>query len=134
APHGYNKDGSTAEVTFSECMALVAQGQLTYGIGCHLTPTLDEAGGIAPTMTVTPIIVPGVTKEDFRSVVPAERFWSDVRAFFPGLRPADLELHQTGIGAHVVGQPDFVIEPAASSPRFINLIAGTPGMTSSLAI
>ena len=136
APRGfYTRTGQPADVPFAEYQALLARGEVTDTVGVHITPTLDEHGAIAPTMTVSPVLQTNIAKDDFRSTVPVERYWERVKTFFPALRVDDLELHHTGIQARLPGATDWVIEPARGEPRFINLIAiDSPGLTASLAI
>ena len=136
APHGFYRDtGELAEVSLAEFQRLVAEERVTDTVGIHLTPTLDAGGRISTTMTLSPALVVGVARDDFRSTVPLEHYWKRVKAFFPELRIDDLELHHTGIQGRLPGSRDWVIEPARGHPRFIDLIAiDSPGLTSSLAI
>jgi L-2-hydroxyglutarate oxidase LhgO len=136
APRGfYTKTGLPADIPFADYQALLARGEVTDTVGVHITPTLDDDGTIASTMTVSPVLQTSVAKDDFRSTVPVETYWERVKAFFPALRVDDLELHHTGIQARLPGATDWVIEPARGEPRFINLIAiDSPGLTASLAI
>ena len=136
APCGfYTKTGKRADVPFAELRELLARGEATDTVGVHITPTLDEDGRIAPTMTISPMLQTNIAKDDFRSTVPVEHYHERVKAFFPALRVDDLELHHTGIQARLPGAMDWVIEPARRDPRFINLIAiDSPGLTASLAI
>ncbi len=105
-------------------------------LGVHLSPTLNDEGGIATTVTIGPAIHIGCGKEDYATGLhPPEYYWQQVRAFFPSLRLSDIELHQTGIQARVSGHPDWIIEPDPRAPGFINLIGiDSPGLTASLAI
>lgn len=136
APRGFfTKTGLPADVPFAEYQALLARGEVTDTVGVHITPTLDDTGAIASTMTLSPALQANVAKDDFRSTIAVERYWERVKAFFPALRVDDLELHHTGIQARLPGATDWVIEPARGEPRFINLIAiDSPGLTASLAI
>jgi L-2-hydroxyglutarate oxidase LhgO len=135
-PRGfYTATGAPADVSIEEFHTLLASRAITDTVGVHLTPTLDADGKIATTMTISPLVVTNVAKDDYRPSVAREVFWQRVRAFFPGLRPDDIELHDTGIQARLPDQLDWVIEPARTAPRFINLIGiDSPGLTSSLAI
>jgi len=135
-PHGFYKaTGKPALVSFAEFQALLARGDVTDTVGVHVTPTLDADGRIATTMTLSPALVTNIAKDDYRSTVPLEEYCARVADYFPGLTVDDLELHDTGIQARLSGEHDWVIAPARTDPRFINLIAiDSPGLTASLAI
>ncbi|HLL23747.1 MAG TPA: FAD-dependent oxidoreductase [Kofleriaceae bacterium] len=135
-PHGFWRDtGRPALVGFAEFQQLLAQGLVTDTVGVHVTPTLEEDGQLATTMTLSPALVTGIAKDDFRSTIPLEEYRARVAGYLPGLRLEDLELHQTGIQGRLPGAQDWVIAPARDEPRFMNLVAiDSPGLTASLAI
>ena len=55
--------------------------------------------------------------------------------FFPDLKEEDLELHQVGIQARLVGHQDWVIEFSQADGRWLNLLGvDSPGLTGCLAI
>jgi L-2-hydroxyglutarate oxidase LhgO len=111
-------------------------GQTVETLGVHLTPTLDEAGGIAPTVTIGPAIRSDTGKEDYgNNLRPPEFYWEKIRAFLPAITKDQIQLHQCGIQARLAGRPDWIIEPARQEPGFVNLIGiDSPGLTASLAI
>ena len=111
-------------------------GKTVETLGVHLTPTLDEAGGIAPTVTIGPAIRSDTGKEDYGSnLYPPEFYWQKIRAFLPAITKDQIQLHQCGIQARLAGHPDWIIEASPQEPNFINLIGiDSPGLTASLAI
>lgn len=135
-PCGFFHDGRRAEVRYSEYQRLLARREIKDTVGVHLTPTLDEHGQIAPTMTVGPRITTGIDRENVgRNLHPPEDYLPFVKDYFPNLRAEDLQLHQAGVQARLRDHLDWIIEPARINGRFINLIGiDSPGLTSSLAI
>ncbi len=136
APVGFYKDGSLADASFAEHQRLLEAGDVTETLGIHLTPTLNEDGSLAKTVTIGPAIQTGMGKEDVaRSLYPPEHYWRSVSEFFPGLVPDDVELHQAGIQARMAGQLDWYIRPDAKHPQCLHMLGiDSPGMTASLAI
>lgn len=136
-PHGFYKTSAQrALVPYDEFERLLAAGEIVDTVGVHLTPTLDDKGAISKVVTVCPIVTAGRGKEDYGQGLrtPAE-YLERVSGFFPSLRESDLELHQAGIQARLTSGLDWVIEPDANEPRFLNLIGiDSPGLTGSLAI
>lgn len=132
----YKSDGRRTHLPFARYQELLAKGEIIDTLGVHLTPTLDESGAIAKTVTVCPAIRAGVDKEDYGGQLhPPAYYWERVHAFFPGLQVADLELHQAGIQARLADHLDWIIEADESEACFINLIAiDSPGLTAALAI
>ncbi len=136
-PHGFYKaSGTRARVSFAEYQRLMAKGEIIDTVGVHLTPTLDEQGGISKLVTVCPIVTTGTGKDDYGHGLrtPAEHL-ERVSDFFPGLREEDLELHQAGIQARLAEGLDWIIERDAHEARVVHLIGiDSPGLTGSLAI
>lgn len=111
-----------------------------FTVGVHLTPTLDLDGRgdpiLGPVVTVGPLNRQAAHREDYgEDYRPAAEFHDRVKEFFPGLRPEDLEPHQAGIQARLVGHADWVVELSPAEPRCLNLLGiDSPGLTGALAI
>jgi L-2-hydroxyglutarate oxidase LhgO len=135
-PAGFYPDGTRANVPFAEFQRLLKAGAVTETVGVHLTPTLNDDGQIAATMTIGPAIHAGVIKDDLATgLYPPAHYLHSVSEYFPGLRESDIELHQAGIQARMAGQLDWYIQSDAQHERFIHVLGiDSPGMTGSLAI
>jgi L-2-hydroxyglutarate oxidase LhgO len=111
-----------------------------FTVGVHLTPTLETGPDgqtvIGQVVTVCPLQRPARDKEEFGGDYrPMSDFLDKVQAFFPGLRVEDLEPHQVGIQARLVGHQDWVIEFSPRETRCLNLLGiDSPGLTASLAL
>lgn len=119
---------------------LVTNQGAYFTVGVHITPTLetgpDGVSRIGPVVTVCPLQRPAGHKDEYGGEFqPMEAFHQKVAAFFPGLRVEDLEPHQVGIQARLIGHQDWVIEFSPHEPRCLNLLGiDSPGLTASLAI
>jgi L-2-hydroxyglutarate oxidase LhgO len=111
-----------------------------FTVGLHLTPTLEkgpsgqlETGAV---VTVCPLNMAAAHKEDYGGdFQPMGLFQRRVAPFFPDLKEEDLEPHQVGIQARLVGHQDWVIEFSRADGRWLNLLGvDSPGLTGSLAI
>jgi L-2-hydroxyglutarate oxidase LhgO len=111
-----------------------------FTVGVHLTPTLEkgpsglpEAGAV---VTVCPLNMAAAHKEDYGGdYQPMALFHRRVARFFPDLKEGDLEPHQVGIQARLVGHQDWVIAFSGADGRWLNLLGvDSPGLTGSLAI
>jgi len=111
-----------------------------FTVGVHLTPTLDLDGRgdpiLGPVVTVGPLNRQAAGKEDYGGEFrPSSEFHERVRRFFPGLEEEDLEPHQAGIQARLVGHADWVVELSPAESRCLNLLGiDSPGLTGALAI
>ena len=119
----------------------ISTDQGTYfTVGVHLTPTLETGPqgsfGLGPVVTVGPLNRQARSREDYGGdFKPAAEFFEQVTGFFPGLKENDLEPHQVGIQARLVGHQDFVMEFSPKQPRCLNLLGiDSPGLTSALAL
>ncbi len=119
----------------------VTTDQGTYfTVGVHLTPTLETGPqgsfGLGPVVTVGPLNRQARGREDYGGdFKPAAEFFEQVVDFFPSLRLEDLEPHQVGIQARLVGHQDFVMQFCPSQPRCLNLLGiDSPGLTSAMAL
>ncbi len=135
-PAGFYPDGTHANVPYEEFQSLLRAGVITETVGVHLTPTLDDKGKVANTMTIGPAIQAGVAKDDLASgLYPPAHYLRSVSAYFPGLRVDDIELHQAGIQARMAGQLDWHIQRDVKHSNCIHVLGiDSPGMTGSLAI
>lgn len=119
---------------------LVTHQGTYFTVGVHITPTLEQGpdgvSQIGPAVTVCPLQRPASHKEEYGGDFhPMEAFHQKVAAFFPGLSVDDLEPHQVGIQARLIGHQDWVIEFSPNQPRCLNLLGiDSPGLTASLAI
>ncbi|MCA1988815.1 MAG: FAD-dependent oxidoreductase [Desulfarculus sp.] len=119
---------------------LVTPQGVYFTVGVHLTPTLETGPDgqtvIGQVVTVCPLQRPARDKEEFSGEYrPMKDFLDKVSAFFPGLRLEDLEPHQVGIQARMVGHQDWVLEFSPREPRCLNLLGiDSPGLTASLAL
>ena len=107
--------------------------------GTHLTPTFEIGSDGQAKLGNRIIVGPLAQLVQDKNVYeqgrkPLEAFVADVKPIFPHLRVEDLELDYAGIQVKIQGYDDFVIERDKKYPNFVNVIADTPGMTSSLAI
>jgi L-2-hydroxyglutarate oxidase LhgO len=111
-----------------------------FTVGLHLTPTLEmgtsglpETGSV---VTVCPLNMAAAHKEDYGGDLrPMGVFHRKVVGFFPDLKEEDLEPHQVGVQARLVGHQDWVIEFSKADGRWLNLLGmDSPGLTGSLAI
>ncbi|PKN01763.1 MAG: hypothetical protein CVU77_02150 [Elusimicrobia bacterium HGW-Elusimicrobia-1] len=115
-------------------------GKLYFGIGIHLTPTLDVAEGgsrkIGRYVSVGPTSIPVTDKHDYETGRKAAGFfYEDVKRFFPNLRVEDLQMDYAGNRAKLKGYDDFVIRRDEKYPACAHLVGiDSPGLTSSLAI
>lgn len=115
-------------------------GKLYFGIGIHLTPTLDISPGgsrkIGRYVSVGPTSIPVENKNDYESGrKDARYFYDDVKRFFPNLRLDDLQPDYAGNRAKLKGYEDFVIRRDEKYPGCVHLVGiDSPGLTSSLAI
>jgi L-2-hydroxyglutarate oxidase LhgO len=111
-----------------------------FTVGVHLTPTLErDATGlpeIGSVVTVCPLNMAAAHKEDYGGdFQPMGLFRRRVAPFFPDLKEEDLEPHQVGIQARLVGHQDWVIAFSQVDTRWLNLVGvDSPGLTGSLAI
>jgi L-2-hydroxyglutarate oxidase LhgO len=111
-----------------------------FTVGVHLTPTLEPGpSGLSETgavVTVCPLNGPAAHKEDYGGdFKPMGLFRQKVAPFFPDLREEDLEPHQVGIQARLVGHQDWVIAFSGADRRWLNLLGvDSPGLTGSLAV
>lgn len=113
---------------------LMTNGEKTYTVGVHLTPTLNEIG-ISNAITIGPLLVNSQEKEDYRLTTPLFEFYQKVYPFFPSLNINDLEYHQAGVSAKLSGFNDFIIQKDRIFPQCIHIMGiDSPGLTSSLAI
>lgn len=119
---------------------LVTHQGAYFTVGVHITPTLetgpDGQSQTGPVVTVCPLQRPARHKEEYGGDFhPMAEFHRRVAGFFPGLRADDLEPHQVGIQARLIGHQDWVIEFSPHEPRCLNLLGiDSPGLTASLAI
>ena len=111
-----------------------------FTVGVHLTPTLEtDAQGrvrIGPVVTVGPLNRQARHRQDYGGDFrPAREFLEMVRGFFPGLNRDDLEPHQAGIQARMVGHQDWRVEFSPAQPGCLNFLGiDSPGLTGSLAL
>jgi L-2-hydroxyglutarate oxidase LhgO len=111
-----------------------------FTVGVHLTPTLEQGPsgppGTGAVVTVCPLNMAAAHKEDYGGdFQPMGLFHRKVAPFFPDLREEDLEPHQVGIQARLVGHQDWVVEFSQGDGRWLNLLGvDSPGLTGSLAI
>ncbi len=107
-------------------------------VGVHLTPTLDCANHkpvIGNVVTVGPKLLSVSHADDYVTPGPPPADYLRDLAFFPGLRESDLEPHQSGVQARLVGFPDFHIAWDRVNPSVIHLVGiDSPGLTSAPAI
>jgi L-2-hydroxyglutarate oxidase LhgO len=107
-------------------------------LGVHLTPTFDMIDGemtIGDTVTVGPKLIPVTHFDDYHTPVPLLEAFLEDMDFFPNLRIADLEYHQSGIQARLDGHHDFYIKPDRNTPQVIHLLGiDSPGLTAAPAI
>ena len=80
-----------------------------------MTPTIEKGpSGLPETsavVTVCPLNMAATHKEDYGGdFQPMGLFHRRVAPFFPDLKEEDLDLHQVGIQARLVGHQDWVIE------------------------
>lgn len=140
APYAYwNETGEPADVTLAEMKRLLVEKKVTRTVGVHLTPTFDLVDGeyrIGDTVTIGPEKTVGLGKEDLATgLKPTSVYVARVQRFFPGIREADLELHQAGIAASLAGAADWMIEKDRLYPDCIHLVGiDSPGLTACLAI
>lgn len=111
-----------------------------FTVGVHLTPTLETGpSGLPETgavVTVCPLNMAAAHKEDYGGdFQPMALFHRRVAPFFPDLKVEDLEPHQVGIQARLVGHQDWVMAFSNADRRWLNLLGvDSPGLTGSLAI
>jgi L-2-hydroxyglutarate oxidase LhgO len=111
-----------------------------FTVGVHLTPTLERGASglpeIGSVVTVCPLNMAAAHKEDYGGdFQPMGLFQRRVAPFFPDLKERDLEPHQVGIQARLVGHQDWVIAFSRADARWLNLLGvDSPGLTGSLAI
>jgi L-2-hydroxyglutarate oxidase LhgO len=104
------------------------------GLGVHLTLDLDGSAKFGPDVEIVDRVSYDVPLER------AEKFYSAIRGFWPGLRDRSLQPAYAGIRAKIgrVGDPqDWVIETPAEHglPGLVNLFGiETPGMTCAMAL
>lgn len=109
-------------------------------VGVHLTPTLeplpDGSPALGSTVTVGPLNLPARHKDDYGGPHrPMAEFHQHVAPFLPGLLPSDLQPHQVGIQARLIGHHDWVIKRDPAAPACLNLLGiDSPGLTGCLAI
>lgn len=105
-----------------------------FSVGIHLSPTPPSLGNrkilVGPTAKVID------SKNDYESErLPLQYFLEIARKFIPNLREGDLSLDYVGIRAKIsYPKDDFVIDCDSKNKRFINVMADSPGLTSSLRI
>ena len=135
---GYLSDGEKLKIPFKEFQEKFSKGEINKSVGVHLSPTLEIKGDgyiIGDTVIVGPAYSKPVNREDYRQSRETNYYLDMVEPFFPGLKPEDMSLHQTGIRAKLKDHYDFVIERDPKYPDLINLVGiDSPGLTSSLAI
>jgi len=114
-------------------------GNPQYMSRVHLTPKFekrpDGSVEISDSVLVGPFSHPVNDKDDYsRTEKTPEDFCDEVKGFYQGLRPEDLEEDYVGIQVKIVGYDDFVIEQDSKHPNAYHMIASSPGLTSSLGI
>ncbi len=132
----YRESGQRALLSYADYRQALASGSVVATTGVHLTPTLDFQGKISSTVSVGPALTLGMGKENFGGKLRTLQYYhSQVHHFFPQLKVADMELHQTGIQARLADHQDWIIERDSNESDFLNLIGiDSPGLTGSLAI
>jgi glycerol-3-phosphate dehydrogenase len=133
-------DGKIArDIPIQEFHRLFSQGKMLKTVGVHLSPTFSLEKNryvVGDTVTIGPLQKRVGSKDDYsKDLFPEEKFLEDIKPIFPGLRLADISLHQAGIQAKIKGHYDFVIEKCRKHPAFVTLAGiDSPGLTASLAI
>jgi len=132
----YNSNGEPARVSLQESRQLCQDGLATKTVGIHLTPTFDDQGNIADTVTIGPAKTVGRGKHDYGSGLrPPEYYHQGVHSFYQELRVEDVELHQAGIMAVLKGHPDWHIARDEKYHHLVNCVGlDSPALTAVFAI
>ena len=109
-------------------------------VGVHFTPTFEMGKNVIAKNGKTVLVGPTAlaVSDDYgygKSHHDLEYFLNEVRPIFPGLLLSDLSLGYSGIRAKLkTPKDDFVIKRDDKYPNCINVMADSPGLTSSLSI